>query len=261
MASVIREVAGFNSKFAIYNLVIRNLKLRYRKSALGLLWTMLIPAFNAVVFYFAFQVIFRAQIPHYLMFLMSGIVFWNFFNQSVLMGLESIVGHHSILNKVPVAPSIFPLSEVLGNFINLGLSFPILVIVAFFFGSGISYIWLYALPWIFLLFLQAYFLGLWCGVLFIFFRDLRHIAVIVLQAWFYMTPVVYEGSMVPKSFEFIKILNPVWLIFNHLHSLLLNSVQPRISQDFLISMLWTLIVGVAGTGLYALQRKSIVEKL
>lgn len=256
-----REIVGIHNKFAIFNLILRNLKLRYRKSILGILWTTLIPAFNALVFFFAFKVIFKTQTPNYLMFLISGVTCWGFFSQSVLAGLESIAGHHGILNKVPVAPSIFPLAEVIGVFINLLLSIPILILVSYIGGNGVSLSWFLVIPWIFLLFLQGYFLALFSSVLFVFFRDLRHIAVIVLQAWFYLTPVVYQGAMVPEKYEFIKFINPVWGIFNNIHSLFLNEVQANVWADFGVALIWTIVLGVVGVGIYSAQRKFIVERL
>src|SRR5689334_7103760 len=89
-------------KFLVFNLVSRNLKLKYRRSVLGVFWTLLSPIAMGMVYYFIFKVILKVQMPYYLAFILSGVLPWTFFNQTILEGLESVVGSWSIVTKVPI---------------------------------------------------------------------------------------------------------------------------------------------------------------
>lgn len=88
-------------------------------------WTILIPAAVALVYYFVFQKIIKIQIDNYLVFLLCGILPWGFFSSALTLGLGSIVSNYHLLGEVPIAPAVFPLSEVLSSFLNLVLAIPV----------------------------------------------------------------------------------------------------------------------------------------
>src|SRR5262249_37544767 len=119
-------------KFLVYNLVNRNLKIRYRKSFFGMLWTVLIPATQACVFYFVFTQVLKVKTPNYLLMLMSGLVPWTFFIASIMGGLECLVGNHSLLNKVQLPVQALVSAETVTTLVNLIFSLPILVVLLVF---------------------------------------------------------------------------------------------------------------------------------
>ncbi|WP_413294134.1 ABC transporter permease [Bdellovibrio sp. HCB185ZH] len=260
LGSLFGDVFCINHKFALFNFVSRNLKLKYRKSILGILWTILIPAFSAAIYFLVFQYVMKVQIPNYLVFILSGVIPWTFFQATITGGLESIVGNHFILNKVPINVSIFPLSEAFTAAINMVLALPVLLVVMVAYSVWPTLGW-FQIPLLCVaLFIQAYSIGLTSAILFVHLRDLRPIMSVILQVWFYLTPVVYSESMVPSQMQFIKILNPVWFVFSGLHKITGGTGYLQ-AQELLILMAWTALLFLIATMVYRFNRKSLVERL
>jgi ABC-type polysaccharide/polyol phosphate export permease len=258
--SLVIDLFCLHRKFLIYNLVQRNLKLKYRQSFLGLFWTLLIPAASALVYFAVFQYVMKVKIPHYLLFIMSGILPWSFFATALTSGMESIVGNHALVNKVPIPLHAFPLSEVLTGFINLLMGLPVLVLIFIF--SGAPWSPSLALVPIYLtcLFFQGYGFSLILSVLYVFFRDLRHLLGIALQLWFYLTPILYTFEMIPPEARILLWLNPIASIFEGLHRALVygGALDPfRLAA----CLVWTVVVFSAGITVSRLNRKYLVEGL
>jgi ABC-2 type transport system permease protein len=253
------EIFCLRTKFALFNFVNRNLKLKYRKSVLGVLWTILIPAATAVVYYFVFQYVMNVKIPNYLIFILMGVVPWTFFQGAVSSGLESVVSNHSILNKVPINLAIFPMSEAITHFINMILATPVIVITGMIFAVPFTMSLLQIIPLLFFLFVLAYSIGIISSILFVYLRDLRPIMSVLLQIWFYLTPVIYNEEMIPSRFGFIKILNPLFYIFSGFH----KSIQGALlaPAEFATICLWTLFTFLVAAFIYSKNRRFLIERL
>ena len=260
IVSDLKMLFGFNNKYLIFNILSRNLKLKYRRSYLGFLWTVLVPGANAIVYYFVFHQVMRIQIPNHLLFLLAGILPWTFFSNSLIQCMESILQSHSLLNKVPLPPHIFPLSDVLTAFINYLFSLPVLIIIQI---SMIGFqplgvLWLLVLS--LLLFMQAYGLGLILAYTFVFLRDLRHLMGIVIQIWFYLTPIVYMQSMVPEKLKFIAYVNPVALIFNEIHEtfVFIGFIN---FENLLYASIWSIGIALIAFYFFKKYNRTIVESI
>ncbi|MEK7691631.1 MAG: ABC transporter permease, partial [Bdellovibrionota bacterium] len=158
-------------KFLVFNLVARNLKVKYRRSVFGIFWTLLSPLAMATVFYFVFKIILQVTIPHYLVFVLSGMLPWTFFAQTVMEGLESIVGNGSLITKVPVPTHVFPFVGTVTNLITLVLALPILILVAIISEAPIGGPPLLLGVYVFALFFITYGVSLLAAVAFVYFRD------------------------------------------------------------------------------------------
>ena len=151
-------------KFLVYNLVRRNLLIKYRKSVLGFLWSLIVPASTALVYYLIFKFVMKVTVENYIIFILMGILPWSFFLSCIGGGLESLTGNHNLLNKIPLPLHALSLSECLSAMINFLFSIPILLIVGVIVQAPITWSYLY-LPWfIFLLFLQCYAYSLILGI-------------------------------------------------------------------------------------------------
>lgn len=254
------EYFCLGKKFLIFNLVSRNLKIKYRRSILGVFWTLLSPLSMAVVYYFVFKVVLKVQMPNYLALVLSGVLPWAFFAQSTIEGMESIVNSQGLLSKVPVPPQIFPFVGVFTNLITLGLAVPIVFITAFWSGVdlGTSVV---LLPLLFgCLFLITYGLSLILAHLFVFFRDLRHLMTLVMQIWFYGTPVIYDENMIPEKYSWILYANPLGTMFTSLHDVFARGVWP--SREHLLALIsWTLGITIAARLFQTQFSHEIVENL
>ena len=247
-------------KFLVYNLVGRNLKVKYRRSVFGLFWTLLAPLAMALVFYVVFCKILAINIPHYLPFILCGVIPFNFFSQTIIEGMESIVGNWGIASKVPVQLQIFPYVGALTNLVTLILSIPILIGA-----SLLSHISLGSslllLPFYFLaIFAIAYGFSLLLAIGFILFRDLRHIMVIVMQIWFYSTPVIYSDDMIPSKLRWILHVNPVGNVFVGIRKILIEGVWPS-SETTLVTAGWTIAIVFLSAFVYRKVGKTVVEQI
>ena len=183
-----RELAGF--------LVGRNLKIRYKNSALGFFWSLLTPAMMICVYaVFAKILKFNNGSPHYLQFLVSGIVFWQFTAGCLNDSLHAIAGNANLVKKVYFPRVILPVSTVLANAVNFGLT--ALVLILYLVLSGAAD--LRAAYWFVPAFAAHLALGIGiatlCATANVFFRDMEHIAGVVTLAWFFLSPVFYDASL------------------------------------------------------------------
>jgi lipopolysaccharide transport system permease protein len=187
----------------IRNLVIRDLKVRYKNSVLGILWSLLNPLMMTVVFTIVYTLMLPSDIEKFPVFFMCGFLPWSFFSASVMGATGSIVGNANLIKKVYFPREILPLSDVLSNLVNFLLSLVVLFAMLAVFRVRITPAVL-MLPLIILV--QVFFVS---GVAFllsaanVFYRDTQHILEIVIQAWFFLTPVFYPITILPKSKEIL----------------------------------------------------------
>lgn len=213
-------------KFLVFNLVSRNLKIKYRRSVFGVFWTLLSPLLMAGVYFGVFSVVMRVRVDNYPLFILAGILPWTFFAQTVSEGLESLVGNWGLLSKIPVPLQVFPYVGTLTNFVTLTLSLPVFLLLAALLGR-LPGAQLVLLPFYGLcLFLITYSACLLAGVAFVYFRDLRHLLGILLQVGFYATPVIYDESMIPQKLRFLLVLNPMATVISGFHDILVRSQWP-----------------------------------
>ncbi|MBL7554350.1 MAG: ABC transporter permease [Bdellovibrionaceae bacterium] len=260
MILILREFFCLHRKFLLLNLVSRNIKLKYRKSYLGLFWTILAPAFSALIYFLVFKFVMKVQVPNYLSFVLSGILAWGFFSNALSSGLESIVGNYGLVSKVPIPLNVFALNEAISLFVNFILSQPILLILMALTGAPFTANLLYLPVLYFLLFIQAYSLSLVLSVLFVFFRDLRHLLSLALQMLFYMTPVVYSQHMIPEKFNSLMYWHPLFFIFEGIHSIC-STGEKMDSVHLLTSFLWTLFIFLIAILVFEKKRNFLAEKI
>lgn len=179
----------------LYNLVSRDVKVRYKNSVLGILWSLLNPLLIMLVFTFVFKVLAgRSQLQAYSAFVLCGILAWNLFSASVVGATNSIVGNGHLIRKVYFPRAVLPLSVVLSNLVNYLLALPVYFALATLLGRSPS-VWVLLLPIVILV--QLCFT---LGVSFIlatvnvFYRDTRIVMEVVLLAWFFLTPIFYPIS-------------------------------------------------------------------
>jgi ABC-type polysaccharide/polyol phosphate export permease len=190
-STTIRDVIRY--RYLLINLVKRDLKVRYRNSVLGVLWSLLNPLFMMLVFSLIFgKLIPREDIHHYHVFFLVGLLPWNFFSGSVLNGTLSITSNSSIIKKVFFPRVLLPMAALLSNLVNFLLAFVVLLFFLFTSGLGLTVhaLWLPVLLITQLLFILG--LVLILSTLHVFYRDVVMILDVVMLAWFFMTPIIYS---------------------------------------------------------------------
>lgn len=247
-------------KFLVFNLVSRNLKVKYRRSFFGFLWTILSPMAMAVVYYFVFKVVLKIQIPRYLVFILSGILPWTFFAQTLAEGMESIVGNLGLISKISVQAQVFPFVGSLTNLVTLTLTIPILICASMISGVSAAPSLVMLLYYFGTLFLIAYSISSILAIAFVFFRDLRHILGIVLQIWMYGTPVIYDEVMIPEKYKWILYANPVGMVFKGIHCVLVQGAWPS-GLDISIPALWMFGLFLVSAWLQKVTANGLVESI
>lgn len=194
----------------ILTLVVRDLKVRYRRSAIGFLWTMLQPLLTMAVLAVVFSALFRFNIDNYPVYALTGIVFWNFFSQSIVCSMNSLKSHAYILQKVPVPLTIFPVTTVISGLINLIFAlvplFGLLLVTQHDIGGALLFLPIA----IFIATLFTLGAGLLLSPLAVFFSDVVELVGVVLTLFFYLTPIFYPKEIVKDhSFFWVVQYNPI----------------------------------------------------
>lgn len=181
-------------RFLLRNLIVRDLKVRYKNSVLGVLWSLLNPLLMMIVFSLVFGVLSNNDIRQYSVFFLVGLMPWNFFSGSVLSGANAITGNAHLVKKVYFPRELLPVAALMSNLVNFFIALAVLLV--FLFGSGLG-LTIHA-AWVPLLIItQLIFtlgLVLLLSSLHVFYRDIMMILDVVMLAWFFLTPVMYPLS-------------------------------------------------------------------
>lgn len=213
--------------FLIRQLVQRDFKVRYKRSVLGVFWSFLNPLLLMVVQYLVFSQLFQSDIDNYPVYLLSGVVVFNFFSEGVGQALGSIVGNAALITKVYLPKYIYPVTRVLLSGINLLMSLIPLVLAALLTGEEMTKAYL-MLPYILacvMVFTVGLGMALAAGMTF--FRDVQFLWGVVSMLWMYLTPLFYPVSILPDQFRPVVTANPMYFFVSAVRSIVMEAVTPR----------------------------------
>jgi lipopolysaccharide transport system permease protein len=222
-------------KELLYFLVHKEVRIRYRNSFFGFFWTLLEPLGLMVIYTIVFSLILNVDdsakgqnINHYFLYVLSGLIPWTFFNNSMKKGTKALSGSSSLIKKVYFPREIFPMTMLLSNLVNFIPAFALVIAVALIVGQPIYWDQLALLP-AFILLQSVFILGLafLVSVLNVFYRDVEFITNLLLRGWMYLCPIIYPISFVTESnnaliqqFEWLYFLNPMAVIISLYHGIL-----------------------------------------
>jgi ABC-2 type transport system permease protein len=236
----------------IWALVARDLKVRYRRSVIGLFWSMLQPLLTLIVMTLVFSTLFKFDLNNYPVYALSGILFWNFFNQSIVASMNSLKGYAHILQKLPVPMAVFPVSTVISGIVNLLLALVPLFAILIFTHHPIGPSLLFLPVAILIAALFTLGAGLLLAPLAVFFGDVVELITVVLTLLFYMTPVFYPMSIVEgHRFFFLIRYNPARSILEVFRDPIYFQKIPPISH-LTVAVLVALVA--LGVGAWAFRR-------
>jgi ABC-2 type transport system permease protein len=192
-------------------MVATDFKVRYQGSILGYLWSVLKPLFLFAILYVVFTYVFKVghSIPHYPVYLLLGIVLWNFFTEATMVGASSVVAHGDLLRKVSIPRYLVVIASSMSALINLTLSLVVVVVIAFFNGLRPEVGWL-MMPFIILeIFAFSLAIAFILSAAYVKYRDITYIWEIVLQAGFYASAILFPLQLVPAQYQKWFFLNPL----------------------------------------------------
>lgn len=241
-------------------LAINDVKLRYRNSILGFLWTFLEPMLMLSVLYFVFTNIMKNNTEHYALYLLLGLILWYMFSRSTTMGLSSLVDRSGIIQKIYFRRELIIISSCLSAFLMMIFEF-----AAFGAFMGIFKfvppVTVVILPLILIdLFVLSLGFSLFLSSLYVYFRDVKFIWQVVLQAGFFLSPIIYEMKMIPENIRWIVNLNPLIPILNISHDAVLYGNLPDVWTIIQI-ILSTTIIFIIGFVVFKIKDKHLVEAL
>lgn len=248
-------------KFLLNELIKRDFKVKYQRSALGMLWSILYPLLMMAVMGFVFSNFFKASMPgvSYLAYLLTGLTLFNFFSDATNQAMPSIVGNMGLINKVYIPKYIFPLSKVLFSFINFLLTLIPLYGVILLTGTGIN-IYHLLLPYCFLtLTLFCLGFGFFLSCVSVFVRDIFYIWGIIVLAWTYLTPIMYNISMLEKSALLMKVMqfNPLYQYIDFARQIILYNKVPSVSC-WVFCGIWSLVMLVFGCWIFRKNQNKFI---
>ncbi len=215
-------------------LVKTDFKLRYQGSALGYVWSLLRPLLLFLILYLVFGVFLKAKgnIPHYPVYLLLGIVLWNYFAEVTSGSVGAIVGRGDLLRKINFPKYVIILAGSFSAFINLLINFGVIAIFMVFTHVSLTWHALIMVPLIAELFIFSIAVAFFLSALFVKFRDVSYIWEVIMQAAFYATPILYPLSLVPHRAAKVLILNPMAQIIQDARHVLVTPASETIYQVY-----------------------------
>jgi ABC-type polysaccharide/polyol phosphate export permease len=193
----------------LLRLVKQQLTLRYRRTALGYLWTLINPLLMMSVMALVFSSIYKSDVKEFSIFLFAGMIPWNYFSSVVTQSGSAFINNEGLIKKIYLPKAVFPLSISIALLIDSLLSFCALFLIILVLGGSIGWETLFLPIAFFLLFVFSVGIGLLMSVATVFFRDLQHITIIALQGLFFLTPILYKNDSISGKVKFLVDLNPV----------------------------------------------------
>ncbi len=250
-------IATQKYRFLIHQLVSRDFKTKYKRSALGIFWSFLNPLLTMLVQYLVFSTVFKNDISNYPAYLLIGIVSFSFFNEACTMALSSIIGNASLITKVYMPKYIYPLTRVISSVVNLVISFiPLLLVCVL---TGVQFRKSAVLAFFFLVCLIVFSLGL--GLILssamVFFRDIQFLWGVFSMIWMYATPIFYPESILPENFRPLLYINPLYHFLKNIRMCILDGISPE-PIVYLHCFLIALVMMTVGTWIFYKSQNQFV---
>ncbi len=247
--------------FLFQNLVLKDFKVRYRNMSLGVFWSLLNPLIIMGVLWFIFTKVFvNDGIPHFAVFVLCGLVPFNFFTLAWVTGTTSLVENAHLIKRVPIPREIIPMAAVLSIGIHLLIQIGLLLVAVLVAGLGINWQWLW-LPLVWgceVIFVCG--LSLMFSALNVYARDIRYVVESSNAVLFWLVPIFYDFARIPQRFREIYELNPVAALVLACRNVLLDGVAPR-TQLLLKLALSSAVVLLVGLLVFRALRRRIYDYL
>jgi ABC-2 type transport system permease protein len=244
----------------LQELVKRDLKVRYKRSVIGIFWTMLNPLLMMIITSIIFSALFRSSISNFPIYVLTGYIVWGFFSQATVSASTSLLDSAGLTRKIYVPPALFPLASVAAALVNLALSMVPLLFIVLVTGGTVSWTWL-VLPLSFLIIaIFTYGLGLILAASSVFFRDTVYTYQVLMVAWMYMTPLFYPPEIIPAQWSALIGFNPIYHYVELVREPVYGVVLPG-TDHILIGLGFALAVLLIGSWYFERVRAQFVSYL
>lgn len=257
--NTIKELYAYREM--IFSLIRRDLKGRYKGSALGFLWTFINPLLQLGVYTMVFSIIMRNGIEDYYLFLFVALIPWIFFSTSLSGGSSCIWAQQDMVKKIYFPREVLPIAFVTSQFVNMLLSFLVVFVVLIVSGKGLNFVALLYLP---IIMMVEYILALSATMLSsavtVYLRDVEYILGIITMAWQFLTPVMYSAEQVPEKVRWIFNLNPMSPVITAYRDILYFGKIPEL-KTLLHAVVFGIIVLIIGVLVFGKLKRHFAEEL
>jgi len=232
LSLIIVRLQGFKKySYLLVNLVKKDFAIKYRRSILGVLWSVLNPLLMAMIISTVFSKLFRVQMENYAVYFLTGSLIFNFMSEATSGALVSVIGSAGLIKKVYIPKYIFPIEKCLFALVNTMFSLVATLIIMPFLGVPLKITVL--LFWIPLIYVLVFSVGV--GMLLsatnVFFRDIGHLYSVWITAWMYLTPILYPKELIPESIRWFTSANPMYYYVDYFRSIMMYNIIPDLKTN------------------------------
>ncbi len=241
-------------------LILRDMKLRYKRSLMGIAWSLLNPLAQLLVLNLVFRLVLPLDIPDYTAFLFTGLLAWNWFQSGLYSATGAIVDNRDLVRQPGFPAAILPVVSVSVHLIHYLLALPVLL--AFLLFTGVNFAWtLVLLPLLLAVqFLVTLSLGYFIATLQVAFRDVQYLLGVALLLGFYLSPVFYDVRLIPARYQALYSLNPMTILLESYRAILIRGDLPGVGA-LLVLLALALILLWTGYRIFGRASHSFAEEL
>lgn len=244
-------------RFLLSQLVGRDFKAKYKRSLLGVLWSLLNPLMTMMVQYIVFSELFKWNIDNFSVYLISGSVMFNFFSESTNQALTSITGNAGLITKVYVPKYIFPVSKVISSCINFAFSLIALFVIVLINGLRPNIYYLMLPFGILCMIMFCMGMSFILASLMVYFRDTQFLYGVLLTLWTYLTPLFYPESIIPAKFMIIMKCNPMYHFIRYVRDIIMYANLPSL-QAHIICLILAIVPLLIGIFVFKKAQKNFI---
>jgi len=257
-------IQSFSFRFALkrdllYELVMRDMKLRYKRSILGVGWSLLNPLAQLLVYRFIFEQVLPVNVPNFTSFLFSGVLVWNWFQMSLVFGTSSVVDNRELIKRPGFPIAILPAITIISYLIHFTLALPILLTFLVFSGIKLTGSLLLLPGIIATQFVLILGLSYFTSTVQVAFRDTQYLLGVILQLLMFLSPIFYDVSSLPKRFQTLYHMNPMVGLLDAYRAVLIRGEFP--GRSFLLLGLGTLILLMVGYLVFTWASRHFIDEL
>lgn len=242
------------------NLVVKDIKVRYMGASMGFAWSLMNPLITMLMYLFVFGYIFKSTLPHYPLYLITGILHWTFFSQVVVQSPDVLMNNSGLIKKILFPRLLVTLSTLMLNLVLWSMALVVFLLMYHWLGGRLSWVLLLYPFYLVLFLLFTWGLSMTLSVLYVDYRDIKHLTEVLIQLLFWITPIAYSYAQIPERLRPLFAISPMTEFTLIFHALFWSNTVPtiRITAAFVV---WSFASLSLGLWLFERRVPLLVERL